>query len=164
MTRSESSRTRYRDYKTRTAERRREPTPRDKRGNRIERTRGFGQLIGAFWGLLRGHRLILAAALVTLTLSTLIALVPLYAPKFVIDNVLGGQPMPAALEGVLPGSDQPKTLLFVLVAVTLALTFLSVAIGLWGRWHATRITKRLQSDVRRKTFEHAARLPLHRVY
>lgn len=164
MTRSESSRTRYLDYKSRTAERRREDAPRDKRGNRIERTRSFRQLTAAFWGLLREHRFILAAALVTLTLSTLIALIPLYAPKFVIDNVLGGEPMPASLEGVLPGSGQPKTLLFVLIAVTLVLTFLSVAIGLWGRWHATRITKRLQSDVRRKTFEHAARLPLHRVY
>ncbi|MEO0515445.1 MAG: ABC transporter ATP-binding protein [Planctomycetota bacterium] len=169
MSRSASSRTRFADYKTRLRDRRREPTKRDKRGNRIQRTRSFTALLGAFLSLLREHRLILAAALTTLSLSTLIALVPLYAPKIVVDNVLGGQPLPGWLAALLPGydatsPDSAKGLLLLLVAATLILAFLSVAIGLWGRWHATRITKRLQSDVRRRAFEHASRLPLHRVY
>ena len=164
MSRSDSSRTRYRDYKQTTARTRREKSPRDKRGNPVGRSRGFGELIRAFWRLLAGHRLVLGAALGTLTLSTLVGLVPLYAPKFVIDNVLGGEPLPEAAGALLPGADRPQALLVALVALTLALTLVSVAVGLWGRWHATRITKRMQSDVRRRTFEHAARLPLYRVY
>ncbi|MBB6431420.1 ABC transporter ATP-binding protein [Algisphaera agarilytica] len=166
MSRSSSSRARFADYKIKLRDRRREPKKRDKRGNEIKRTRSFTQLLRAFLGLLRGHRLILAAALTTLTSATLIALVPLYAPKIVVDNVLGGQPVPEGLARWLPGSsgDTPKALLVTLVVFTLILAFVSVVIGLWGRWHATRITKRLQSDVRRRAFEHASRLPLHRVY
>ena len=106
----------------------------------------------------------MVAALGALTLATLISLVPLYVPKLVVDTVLDGLPLPGALAGVLPDASQPRTLLLALVCVVMALVLVSVAIALWGRWHATRITKRLQSDVRRKTFEHASRLPLHRVF
>ena len=34
---------------------------------------------------------------------------------------------------------------------------------LWGRWAATKISKQIQLGVRRRVFEHAVRLPLHRV-
>ena len=37
-------------------------------------------------------------------------------------------------------------------------------LGLSSRWQATRTTKRVQVAVRRKVYEHAMRLPLHRVY
>ena len=37
-------------------------------------------------------------------------------------------------------------------------------LGLSSRWQATRATKRVQVAVRRKVYEHAMRLPLHRVY
>jgi ATP-binding cassette subfamily B protein/subfamily B ATP-binding cassette protein MsbA len=40
----------------------------------------------------------------------------------------------------------------------------SEAVGLWGRWNATRMTKRVQVAVRKRVFDHAVRLPLHRVY
>ena len=40
----------------------------------------------------------------------------------------------------------------------------SQLIAIWGRWQATRITKLLQISVRKKIFDHAVRLPLHRVY
>jgi ATP-binding cassette subfamily B protein/subfamily B ATP-binding cassette protein MsbA len=164
MIRSESSRTRFAAYLRKARQQRKDPGRTDKHGRTIARTRSFRELLGEFVRLLRDHRGVMIAALVTLTLSTLIGLVPLYAPKLVIDNVLGSEPMPALLAGWLPGVDRPKLLLIVIAAVTLALTFLAVGIGLWGRWHATRITKRMQADVRRRTFEHAARLPLHRVY
>ncbi len=35
---------------------------------------------------------------------------------------------------------------------------------MWGRWYATRATKGLQLSVRKRAFEHAVRLPLHRVH
>jgi ATP-binding cassette subfamily B protein/subfamily B ATP-binding cassette protein MsbA len=46
----------------------------------------------------------------------------------------------------------------------LAVAVLGAGIGLWGRWRATLASKRVQVAVRRRVFEHAARLPLHRVY
>ena len=48
--------------------------------------------------------------------------------------------------------------------VVLAVSVLGTVVGLWGRWQATRTTKRVQVAVRRRVFEHAVRLPLHRVY
>jgi ATP-binding cassette subfamily B protein/subfamily B ATP-binding cassette protein MsbA len=164
MLRSPSSRNRFAEYLAQKKDQRQKGERQDRRGRPIERHRSFRQLLGAFFALMREHRGVLVAALVTLTLSTLIGLVPLYAPKIVIDNVLGDQPLPGWLAGWLPDQDRPRAVLWVLVAVTLGLAFLSVAVGLWGRWHATRISKRLQSDVRKLTFEHAARLPLHRVH
>jgi ATP-binding cassette subfamily B protein/subfamily B ATP-binding cassette protein MsbA len=50
------------------------------------------------------------------------------------------------------------------VALVLGVSFLGSAIHLWSRWLATRTTKRVQMKIRRKAFDHAARLPLHRVY
>jgi ATP-binding cassette subfamily B protein len=41
---------------------------------------------------------------------------------------------------------------------------LSIITGMWGRYLNTITTKRLQSRVRKRVFEHAVRLPLHRVY
>ena len=51
-----------------------------------------------------------------------------------------------------------------LAAAMFVVSALGTAISLWGRWLATRTTKRVQVTVRRKVFEHAVRLPLHRVY
>ena len=62
---------------------------------------------------------------------------------------------------VLPG---PKGRLILLVAAVLVVSVVGTAFGLWGRWQATRTTKRVQVAMRRRVFEHAARLPLHRVY
>jgi ATP-binding cassette subfamily B protein/subfamily B ATP-binding cassette protein MsbA len=39
-----------------------------------------------------------------------------------------------------------------------------IATQVWGRWYATRATKRLQLSIRKRAFEHAVRLPLHRVH
>jgi ATP-binding cassette, subfamily B, bacterial len=38
-----------------------------------------------------------------------------------------------------------------------------VGIGTIGRWQMTRITKRVQAHLRRVAFDHAVRLPLHRI-
>ena len=50
-----------------------------------------------------------------------------------------------------------------LVIVVTAVSLLKILIHIWGRWHATRISKIIQLDIRRRVFEHAVRLPLHRV-
>lgn len=103
-------------------------------------------------------------ALATLTVSTWLSLIPLYAPKIVFDSVLATDPHPVRIGPWrwMPGS-RGKLLAIVAIAMVLV-TLLSIAFSIWGRWQATRITKRMQIDVRRKVFAHAVRLPLHRLY
>ncbi len=105
-----------------------------------------------------------AGNLAALTAATLLALVPLYIPKLVFDNVLDDHPLPGWIARWVTLPSEPRTLLVVLAVAGISITCASIAFGLWGRWHNTRISKRLQVEVRRKVFEHAARLPLHRVY
>ncbi len=167
MARSASSKHRFDAYRRRTRNRGAKPAARADTaapGGGRSRVRRVGLLVGAFWGLMTEHHAKMIAALGALTLATLVSLVPLYVPKLVVDTVLGDHPLPGLLAGVLPGTDRPRALLLALCGVVLALVLISVTLALWGRWHATRITKRLQSDVRRKAFEHASRLPLHRVF
>ena len=46
----------------------------------------------------------------------------------------------------------------------ISITVVSVVLNIWGRWQTTRITKRVQLAYRKRVFDHAVRLPLHRVY
>src|SRR6185369_5212060 len=75
-----------------------------------------------------------------------------------------GRSLPPGLPSWLPIPASPKARLVVLVVGVLVVSVLGLVVGLWSRWLATRTTKRVQVTVRRRVFEHAARLPLHRVY
>jgi ATP-binding cassette subfamily B protein/subfamily B ATP-binding cassette protein MsbA len=120
-------------------------------------------LVLAFWGLVREHRWTLAAALATLTLSTGLGLALPYSTKLAIDYVLTDHPGPKGLPWGL--AEHPrKTLLLWLSLAMISVTLLNVMVGMWGRWQTTRLTKRTQASVRKKVFEHAVRLPLHRVH
>ncbi|MEM8496285.1 MAG: ABC transporter ATP-binding protein, partial [Planctomycetota bacterium] len=164
--REDASGRRYVAYKERSVERRKNKTEVNARGDELKRDRhrGFTQLFAAFWSMLGQHRGMTLFALTALTASVLLGLLPLYAPKIVIDSVLGDEPVGTGFDRILPMTDRPVPLLFTLVGIALVLTILSVSFGLWGRWQATRIAKRVQVEARRKLFEHASRLPLHRVY
>lgn len=114
--------------------------------------------------LLEGHRRTLAVVLVALGISTLLGLLPLYGTKVVFDSVLRSPPLPTGLpEWVpMPGS-AAATLTFVAIAMVI-LAVSAEGFSLISRWQATRMTKRVQVSVRKKVFDHAVRLPLHRVY
>jgi ATP-binding cassette subfamily B protein/subfamily B ATP-binding cassette protein MsbA len=116
--------------------------------------------------LLTGHRLTLVLALSGLTLATLLKLIPPAATKAAIDYVLLAKPLPPALAAwsPVPIPESPRMRLTVLVLVVLAVSVVGKFLGLSTRWQATRTTKRVQVAVRRKVYEHAMRLPLHRVY
>ena len=126
--------------------------------------RSFWLLFKSFWALLRGHRAAVYFALVTLTIATLLSLLPPAATKLVIENVLGGKPLEPPFSLVLPQPDSPLQLLWWLAIGVLAISFVETGIRLWGRWYATRAVTRVQVAIRRQAFEHAVRLPLHRVY
>ena len=133
-----------------------ENKPRKKRGDRSS-----WELIKSFLGLLRGQRRTMAFALATLTVATLLALVPPAATKIVVDYVLGDQPLPEFVPAWVPREQWP--LLLAITGVVLAISFVKLGVHIWGRWHATRVTKLLQMSVRRRVFAHVMRLPLHRI-
>jgi ATP-binding cassette subfamily B protein len=133
-------------------------------GKKTKRHRSFNKLLAEFWRLLRGHRRVLVLALLTLSVSTVLGLVPLYGTKLVFDNVLGGRAIsPTVLRLVhLPGD--PRALLQIICIGMVVLTLASVLVGNSSRWQATRISKRVSVQARKILFSHAVRLPLHRVY
>lgn len=134
-----------------------------RRGKSTHRSRTFGTLLREFWRLLSGHRRTLATTFLTLSLSTLLGLIPLYGTKLVFDNVLDTKPISREMRW-LPLPTEPRTLLGLVGIGMISITLISVFLSMWGRWQATRITKRVAVSFRKKVFDHAVRLPLHRVY
>jgi ATP-binding cassette subfamily B protein/subfamily B ATP-binding cassette protein MsbA len=171
-----SSRRRYKEYLAKLRKRRREKTPVDTSPHgsaatpagaarkHKPRSRTFPRLLADFWGLLRGYRGMLVLVLLALGASTLLGLAPLYGTKIVFDGVLRDQPLPSRLPHWIHLPTSPRQLLtFVAVGMVLLATG-SELFSLWSRWQTTRMTKRVQVSVRKKVFDHAVRLPLHRVY
>ena len=85
--------------------------------------------------------------------------------KIVFDlGVLRDNPLPVHLPGVhLPQLSRRELLTTVAVGMVV-LSCLAELFGVTSRWQATRMTKRVQVSVRKRVFDHAVRLPLHRVY
>ncbi len=123
--------------------------------------RSSWELVKSFLGLLGGQRGAMLFALSTLTVSTLLALVPPVATKIIVDYVLGEKPLPETVPAWVPREQWP--LLMALTLAVLGISLLKLVIHVWGRWHATRVTKLLQMSVRKRVFSHVMRLPLHRI-
>jgi len=160
-----SSRLRYRTY---LAKRRDTPLAERRDGKSVKRQRSAWALFVAFLDLLREHRGSMTIALATLTVSTILSLAPPAATKIAIDYVFVAAPLPPRLASLFPAAwdvagDRRLLLAIVVVAVVL-ISLMRATLSLFGRWQATRTTKRLQTDVRRRVFAHAVHLPLYRVH
>ncbi len=133
------------------------------RGASRRRRRSFISLFAAFLVLLRGRRPVIALALATLSVSTVLALLVPSATKIVIDYVLTDSPGPSGLPdwSWLPRSR--TALLWLVAACMISVTIVSILVGMVGRWQMTRLTKLVQLSLRRRAFQHAIALPLHRV-
>src|SRR5579872_3274536 len=171
------SRLRFRDYRTKLKQRRKRgelgsgdasihgsmPATGEFKKHK-PRSRSFTKLLAEFWGILRGYRRILILVLLALSLSTLLGLVPLYGTKIVFDSVLRERPLPPQVPTWIHLPHNPRQLLTIVAVTMVSLAITSEVIGLWSRWQTTRMTKRVQVSVRKMVFDHAVRLPLHRVY
>lgn len=131
------------------------------------RKRSFFKLFREFLKQLRGHRWVIGATLGTATIATIINLIPPAAIGFVVDYVLGGKSISSAdaptIVQKLPIPENPKVTLALVALGMMLLAFVSISLSMWGRWHATRATKRVQASVRKKVFDHAVQLPLHQI-
>jgi ATP-binding cassette, subfamily B, bacterial len=128
------------------------------------RHRSFRVLFVEFLRLLRGHRLALGFALLTAAVSTGLKLLPPAATKLTVDYVLIESPLPAQTPDWLPIPDSRSGLLLAIALAVVGIALVDTGMHIWGRYQATRVTKLLQVEMRRKVFAHAIRLPLHRVY
>ncbi len=175
-----SSRRRYAEYQNR---RRTDPTwsrvsPEDRgpKRDKMKRNRSFRALFGAFWSHTRGHRRAISVALTTLTITTAIGLTIPAGSKIAIDYAMMQEPGPRglpawvhdamgldAIVGGLQGNPARVRVLWAVGLVMVVLALLAVMIGTIGRWQTTRVTKRIQAELRTKAFDHAAMLPLHRI-
>jgi ATP-binding cassette subfamily B protein/subfamily B ATP-binding cassette protein MsbA len=111
-----------------------------------------------------GNRLILFGSLCLLTIVMTLKLLPPLATKLAIDNVFLNRTLPRWTRVLPPFPEDKKTRLIALFVFVLVVAIVGVAIGLWSRWLATLVAKRVQLAISRKVFEHAASLPLNRVY
>ena len=131
------------------------------------RHRSAMTLLKVFVGMLGPRRKTMVISLAFLSFATLLSLAPPAATKLVIDYAFTGKPLPPAIGQWLPSSwgldDDPYRLLIAIGIGLVLVVLLKVMIGLVGRWQATRATRTLAVEVRRKAFRHAVRLPLHRV-
>ncbi len=161
-----SSRKRFLEYLQEVENRRRGKSPDDsgeaKKQN--ERQRTFWNLLTAFWAQLGEHQRKIIFSLFTLTIATLLGLLPPAGTKLAIDYVLTNppQPVPNWITSIIGSTDPMRLLIWIAVTVAVV-TLLRTAIHLWGRWYATKAVNMVQADVRRRAFEHSLRLPLHRI-
>lgn len=122
-----------------------------------------------------------------LTVSIGLRLIPPLGTKFAIDSVLTDPPKPlpgwldAAARSLMGSGSQTSDgvpadglwavdvsgrmnlLIFIAVTVTIV-TLLATLVHLTGRWIATKAVNQTQVSIRREVFDHAMRLPLHRVH
>jgi ATP-binding cassette subfamily B protein/subfamily B ATP-binding cassette protein MsbA len=128
-----------------------------------DRVRSAWELVWRFFELLSPYRRQIFWILVSLTAATVIGLVPPAGTKFIIDYGLSGRSLPNPLLKSFPSLADPLRLLLATVLTVVAISLVKILIHVWGRWYATRISKQIQLNLRRRVFEHAVRLPLHRV-
>lgn len=126
--------------------------------------RSFWRLFQAFWGLLNGFHLQIVIGLVTLTISTGLALIPPFGTKIAIDSALTTPPAPLPdwLSGWL-GSPTPLMILILIAVGVTVVTLLRTVIYLYGRWLCTKVVNLVQMSIRRRVFEHMLELPLHKI-
>jgi ATP-binding cassette, subfamily B, bacterial len=137
----------------------------DKNGKASSRSgRSAWQLLGEFWRFLATQRTSVIFALMTVTVSTTLGLVPPAATKFLIDYVLTDAQLPERWLSWWPALADRRVLMWTILGSLLGLACIKSLIHIAGRWAATRATKRLQLRVRQQGFAHAVRLPLNRVH
>ncbi|MBS0198649.1 MAG: ABC transporter ATP-binding protein [Planctomycetes bacterium] len=166
-----NSRQRYREYrqsiKTDPTWAKRSNSEANPKFDKVKRSRGFLKLFAEFWKFTKPHRPWVILGLTTLTIVTCVSLLIPASTKIAIDYIITDHPGPEAIPSsirqalFMPGDR--FALLWWLGTAMVGLAVFGSALGTVGRWQFTRITKRLQVQLRRAAFEHAGRLPLHRV-
>lgn len=174
------SRLRFDEYRTKVRERNAKnetPSPHHHGGGRSpkklgERERKFFELFKEFLHLIRPQRHNVVVAILLLTVGIVLRLLPPLGTKLAIDSALTEPPKALPrwftpfTDMFIAGDSTPDRLsLLVLIAATVTvITLIATVVNLTSRWIATKAVNQTQVAVRREVFDHAMKLPLHRVY
>jgi ATP-binding cassette subfamily B protein/subfamily B ATP-binding cassette protein MsbA len=137
---------------------------------KFRRHRSFWTLLSAMWSTLAERRPLVFSSLATQTVQALLVLLIPACTKLAIDYIITDKPGPAGLPRWLPVPEalrdpvNRRLLLWWLGGFMISVTAIRIVVSMWGRWQMTRLTKQMQMSLRRRVFEHAVRLPLHRVH
>jgi ATP-binding cassette subfamily B protein/subfamily B ATP-binding cassette protein MsbA len=126
--------------------------------------RSFWKLFREFWWQLRGFRGRILFALLTLTVSTLLSLLPPLGTKLAIDCALTVPrlPLPAWLSPIV-GSPGPLQILIWIAIFVAIVTLMRTVVHLWGRWVCTQAVNQVQMSIRGRVFEHMLHMPLNKI-
>ncbi len=104
-------------------------------------------------------------ALLTGSIYVMLGLVLPAMLKVATDYVMLDNPGPTALPGFVPGGlrEDRNAMLWVIGGIVMTVALVRVCFHMWGRYQMTAMVKKLQTGVRRRVFDHAVHLPLHRV-
>ncbi len=171
--RARSSRVRFRDYLAQRRERDHTARIHESIDDSVEKKRaskakrGVRGLLSSLFTLLTGYRRTVALSLLTLSISVALGLLMPLSTKIAIDYIITDNPGPTGIPEALGTFTNERSdrveLIWKLGLGMLVVTSASIAFGIWGRWQCTRITKRVQVALRKRVFDHASRLPLHRI-
>ncbi len=173
LLRTGSSSRRFRAYLDLLKRRRNRPKSKQTTVNRqgtvrsLKRSRGALDLLRTFFSMLGRHRGPILISLCTLTIATGLKLITPAATKIAIDYAFTGIGLPETVTAWMPewwDLGNPRRLLIAIAIAMVVISFLAVAIGLSGRWLATKATQLLAVDVRRKVLDHIIRFPLQRIH
>lgn len=159
-----SSRRRFTEY---AADRRRKRQD-DPKTRPARRSRSFLTLARALWSMVGEFRPRVVLAMLTVSIATMLSLLMPAYTKVAVDSVIVPTPSGRALIEALPLpgalADDRLAQLLTIGGLMIGTTIVRIMVGMWGRWKMTLLTKRVQVSMRRRVFDHAVRLPLHRVH
>ncbi len=133
--------------------------PREKR----KAQRSFWELVRRFAPLLRGHEGKFGVSLASVVIAALISLITPIGAKITLDYAVA--PGARQLEELQQWgwADRRLELAWWIALISVGIVVFSLIIGTIGRYQMTRLSKLVQSEVRRLVFSHLSTLPLHRL-
>ncbi len=129
----------------------------------VSRQRSLLELYRELYRLLARHRGMLLGSLVLLSLAMAMKMIVPLTMKLAIDTILLRRSVPVWIPPWVPIPSDPKGQLVALFGMVLMFATLGIGLSLLSRWWITLVSKRTHIKVSRQAFEHASRLPLHRI-
>ncbi len=129
-----------------------------------KRARSALALLREILRALRFHKAAAAFALFTLTIATLLSLIFPMSTKVIWDYVILDTPGPAGIPEWLGVPRDRHALLWLVGGGMVGLALVQSLIHLAGRYQMTRLDKLVSVAMRKRVFDHMARLPLNRIH
>jgi subfamily B ATP-binding cassette protein MsbA len=112
------------------------------------------------WRLVRPHRALLVVAFIAMAIESAATIWDPWPLKLIVDNVLGGKPLPPAVAGWAVFGTSPLGLLNAAIGALLAITAIGAAASFVQKYLSTLVGERITLDLRRTLYHHVQQLSL----